>query len=161
MTPYAIQGPARHCSASGRELKPGERFYSALLDEDGRFVRKDYAADAWAGSPPGAFAHWAGRIPDNGQPKRPTINDEVLVDCFDHLAPACEPAQRNFRYVLALLLMRRKRFKFEDARRLDGQELLCVRDVRDGVLHEVPDPRLTEDEVRAVQDEVFRLLGWN
>ena len=49
MTPYQIQGPARQCAATGRELRPGERFYSVLLDEAGQFVRKDYAADAWPG----------------------------------------------------------------------------------------------------------------
>jgi hypothetical protein len=161
MTPYAIQGPARQCTASGRALQPGEQFYSALLDEDGRFVRKDYAADAWPGPPPGAIAHWAGRIPASGPAKRPTFNDELLADCFEHLAGAAEPAQRNFRYVLALWLMRRKRFKFEDVRRDGEQDLLCVRDARSGARHEVPDPRLSEAEMQAVQDEVFRVLGWN
>jgi hypothetical protein len=160
MTGYQIQGPARHCAASGRELRPGERFYSALFDEAGKFVRKDYAAEAWSAPPAGAVAYWCGRIPASGRPRQPTINDELLIDCFEHLGDAKEPAQRNFRYVVALLLMRRKRFKFDDVRTRDGDDCLILRDAKSGVRHEVPDPRLSDAEIAAVQDEVFRVLGW-
>ena len=88
------------------------------------------------------------------------INDELLVDCFEHLGAATEPGQRNFRYVVALLLMRKKRFKFEDVRKHGYQEFILLRDVKSGARHEVPDPRLTDAEMTAVQDEVFRVLGW-
>lgn len=161
MTPYAIQGPGRHCAATGRELQPGERIVSVLGDEAGRLVRKDFAADAWPGPLAGAVAWWAGRVPEAGQPRRPPVNDELLLDCFTHLAGATDPRQENFRYVLALLLMRRKRLKFEDVRKDGGRELLCLRDARSGARHELPDPRLTDSEMAAVQLEVFRVLGWN
>jgi hypothetical protein len=160
MTPYQIQGPARQCAGSGRELNAGERFYSVLFEEAGQLVRRDYASDAWPGPPVGAIAFWSGRIPASGQPRRPTINDESLVDCFAHLGEAREPAQKNFRYVIALLLMRRKRFKFDDVRKCDGQEYLLLRDARSGARHEVLDPRLGEAEAASVQEEVFRVLGW-
>jgi hypothetical protein len=160
MTPYQIQGPARQCAATGRELRPGERYYCALFEEAGQFVRRDYAADAWPGPPAGAIAYWSGRIHASGQPRRPTINDEWLLDCFAHLGEAKEPAQKNFRYVVALLLMRRKRFKFEDVRKRDGDEYLLLRDARSGARHEVLDPRLDDAETAAVQEEVFRVLGW-
>jgi len=161
MTAYQIQGPARQCALTGRDLRAGEKFFSALLDEGGQLTRRDYAADAWPGPPEGAIAYWSGKIPLAGQPQRPAINDEWLLDCFSHLGEAVEPAQKNFRYVVALLLMRRKRFKFEDVRKRDGDEYLLVRDARTRATHEVLDPRLNEAEITAVQDEVFRVLGWS
>ncbi|MCE9530780.1 MAG: hypothetical protein K8T89_06605 [Planctomycetes bacterium] len=160
MTPYQIQGPARQCAATGRELRPGERIYSVLLEEAGQFVRKDYAADAWPGPPANSAAYWCGRIPASGAARRPTINEEWLIDCFTHLSEATEPAQRNFRYVVALLLMRRKRLKFDDVKLVDGEEYLLLRDARTGARYEVLDPRLNEAEANAVQEEVFRVLGW-
>jgi hypothetical protein len=160
-TEFEIQGPTRRCVATGRELSPGDRFYGVLADEDGKFVRKDFAADAWQGPPAGCVAFWAGRIPATDKPRKPTFNDGLLLDCFDHLAGSPDPNRRNFRYVVALLLMRRKRLKFEDARRsADGTHVLVVRDARSGARHEVPDPRLSEAEIASVQDEVFRVLGW-
>ncbi|HJZ94751.1 MAG TPA: hypothetical protein VKE40_28050 [Gemmataceae bacterium] len=160
MINYQIHGPARTCTASGRELRAGEPFYSVLVDEAGQFVRKDYAADAWPGPPPDAVAWWAGRIPEAGRPAKPTINEELLVDCFEHLSETPDPARQRFRYVVALLLMRRKRFKFEDARKREDQETLVVRDARSGRRFELVDPQLGAAEMDAVRDEVFRVLGW-
>ena len=160
-TEFDIQGPTRVCAATGRALAPGERFYAALTDEAGKFVRRDFAADAWAGPPAGAVAHWAGRVPASDRPRKPTFNDGLLMDCFHHLEAATEPDRVNFRYVVALLLMRRRRLKFEDVRRAaDRSHVLVVRDARTGARHEVADPRLAEAEIAAVQDEVFRVLGW-
>lgn len=160
MTPYQIQGPARLCNVTGRELTAGEKIYSVLLDEAGQFVRKDYAADNWPGPPESAIAWWCGRIPASDRPRRPTINDDLLLDCFAHLGEATEPQQKSFRYVVALLLMRRKRFKFEDVIRRGQDEYVLLKDVRSGTRHEVLDPHLADDEIASVQDQVFRVLGW-
>jgi hypothetical protein len=162
MTDYDLQAPSRVCAATGRELKPGDRFFAALAESAGRLVRTDFAADAWPGPPPGAVAYWAGKVPAAGQrPKKPPINDELLLDCFDRLKDSADADGLNFRYVAALLLMRRKRFRFEDAARDEqGRDVLVVRDAKGGAVHHVTDPRLTDEQVAAVQAEVFRVLGW-
>ena len=162
MTEYDIQGPARVCAATGRELQPGDRFFAALVTDAGKLVRTDFAADAWRGPPAGAVAFWAGKVPPVGhKPRKPVVNDDLLLDCFDRLKESADPDGLNFRYVAALLLMRRKRFKFEDAARDDaGRDVMIVKDARGGAVHHVIDPRLTDEQVTAVQTEVFRVLGW-
>ncbi len=161
MTDYQIQAPTRRCCVTGRDLRPGEKYHSALVDEGGRFARRDYAADAWPGPPEGAIGHWAGRVPRDGEAqRRPPIDDELLVECFHRLDGATEPAKVHFRYVVALLLMRRKRFKFEDVQKDAAGETLTLRDTRSGDRHLVADPGLTEEAMAAVQDEVFQVLGW-
>jgi hypothetical protein len=161
MTDYEIQGPTRVCAATGRELKPGDPFHAVLTERNGKLVRTDYAADAWPGAPPGAVADWTGRVPADDKPRKPVVNDDVLLGCFDRLKDAADADGLNFRYVATLLLMRRKRFRFEDAARDDaGRDLLIVRDAKGGAIHRVIDPRLTDDQIAAVQAEVFRVLGW-
>ena len=64
--------------------------------------------------------------------RRPPIDDDLLLDCFGRLEGRTDAAGENFRYVLALLLMRRKRFKFEETRNDDGRELLVLRCGRTG-----------------------------
>jgi hypothetical protein len=56
--------------------------------------------------------------------------------------------------------MRRKRFKFEEAKREGDQEVLTLRCVRTRQVYRVVNPLLTEDEMAAVQEEVFKVLGW-
>jgi hypothetical protein len=161
MTDYEIQGPTRICSATGRELRPGELFHAVLTERAGKFVRTDFAADAWPGAPPEAVAHWSGRVPADDKPRKPIINDEVLLGCFDRLKDAVDAEGLNFRYVAALLLMRRKRFRFEDvARDETGRDVLLLKEARTGNTHQVVDPRLSEEQIETVQAEVFRVLGW-
>lgn len=162
MTEYEIQGPTRVCAATGRELKPGDPYYAVLVENGGKLVRTDYAADAWPGPPAGHLAYWAGRVPPADKPRKPVVNDDLLLDCFDRLKDSADPDGLNFRYVAALLLMRRKRFRFEDVFRDEaGRDVILLRDARGGAVHQVIDPRLTDDQIAAVQAEVFRVLGWS
>jgi len=82
-------------------------------------------------------------------------------DCFTRLEGETEPGRVNFRFVLALLLMRRKRFKLEESVVEDGDEVLIMRCTRSGARHRVVNPQLTEEQIEEVQDEVFQALGWD
>jgi hypothetical protein len=160
MTDYQIQPNTRRCAATGKELPPGAKVYSVLLEQEGKLVRRDYSSEAWQGPPEGAFSFWAGRVPAQEQGRQVRIDDEMLLECLQRLQGNAEPGRVNFRYVVALLLMRRKRLKFDQVRTAEGQEVLHLRCARTGAVYEVVNPRLTEDEMTAVQDEVFRVLGW-
>lgn len=160
MSVYQLHGPAKQCAATGRVLTAGDAFYSVLSDEAGQFVRRDYARDAWKEPPAGAVAWWAGRIPDGGAAPKPTINEALLVDCFEHLADTTDPGRLNFRYVVALLLMRRKRLKFDDLKKDGDREVMLLRDAKTNRKYEVPDPKLTDESMETVRQEVFRVLGW-
>jgi len=157
---YQIQGNTRRCAASGRELQTGEKFYSVLVDDQGKLVRHDYAGDAWRGPPEGAFSFWSGRVTAVEDSRRPRIDDDLLMDCFGRLEGNLEPERLSFRYVVALLLMRRRRLRFEEARTVNGQEVISLCCVRTRTQHQVINPRLSQDEMARVQDEVFRVLGW-
>jgi hypothetical protein len=160
MMDYQIQPNTRRCCVTGTELPPGSRFYSVLLVKDGKLVRQDYSSAAWAGPPPGAFSFWSGRVPAQEQGRQLRIDDELLLDCLQRLQGQTEPERVNFRFVAALLLMRRKRLRFEQARTQENQEILCLRCSRTGNLVEVVNPQLRDEEMAAVQEEVFKVLGW-
>ncbi len=161
MVDYQIQPSTRRCSVTGRELRPGERYYSVLLEEGGKFIRKDYSAEAWPGVPEGAFSFWMGRLtPPQGKRRQQPIDDEMLMECFQRLEGQLEPSRVRFRYVVALLLMRRRRLRFDQTRQDGGQEVLLMRCTRTGERHAVVNPALTDEELTTVQDEVFQALGW-
>jgi hypothetical protein len=160
MASYEITPANRVCSATGKELHAGDKIISALLDEGGKFVRKDFAAHAWTTPPAGTIAFWSSKVPTADKPRRPAFNDELLLEWFHHLNGTPEANRQNIRYVVALLLMRRKRLKFEDLKRQKESDVLILRDSRNGARYEILDPRLSEEEIGAVQDEVFQALGW-
>src|SRR5262245_51618530 len=96
MTEYQIQPNTRRCSATGRELQPGDSFYSVLLDEGGTLVRQDFASEAWQGPPKSAFSFWAGRVPLTERDQKPRIDDELLMDCLQRLEGECDDKRLQF-----------------------------------------------------------------
>jgi hypothetical protein len=161
MIDYDLGTKTRRCYVSDRELQRGEKYYSVLIDEGGRLVRRDYAADVWQGPPDNAFSFWCGRVAATNEKRRPQMDDELLFDCFARLEEETEPARVRFRYVLALLLMRRRRLRFEEAEMEGPVEVLVLRCSRTGARHRVSNPGLTEEELVGVQDDVFQALGWD
>lgn len=161
MTDYQIQPHTRRCAVTGRELRAGEKYYTALLEEGDRFVRKDYAGEAWQGPPEHAFGYWCGKVPVHDGPRPQRFDEDLLVDCFHRLEGETDPGRLSFRYVVALLLMRRKRLKFVEARRAGEQEVLHVSCSQSGAQYQVINPQLTEEQMAQVQGEVFKVLGWN
>ena len=157
---FTLQPPTRRCAGTGRDLKTGDRFYGVLVADGPKLARQDFAADAWPGPPEHAIAYWVGRIPSDDVPRRPTFDDDMLLQCFGQLEGSEVPAQVNFRYVLALLLMRRKRLRLDEEKADAFGTVMVFADAKTRVRSEVRDPRLSEAELQAAQDEVFRLMGW-
>lgn len=157
---YQIQPNSRRCTATGRELRPGERYFSVLLEVNHHLVRQDFSCEAWQGPPPGTYSFWTGRVPAADEKRRPPIDDELLVECLERLEGQTDQEKMQFRYVIALLLIRRKRLRLEEVATREGRETLVMRCPRSRQKYEVPNPGLTPERMTAVQDEVFRVLGW-
>lgn len=156
---YQIQSASRTCARTGRELHPGDAFFSVLYDRDGQWVREDISRDAWTGPPDDAFSYWLSRVPAEKRNDKPTLDDEMLASCFQRLGEKSDPKQTAFRYVLALLLMRRKKLRFEEIKKDGEKEWLLVRDPKQKKLYQVLDPRLSEERIGEVQEELETLLG--
>lgn len=103
---FEVQRCTRSCAATERALKPGDECYSVLEIDGAEVIRKDYCREAWKGAPDSAFGWWKSRVPEPTAKKIKLAPNEVLLELFDQLADKNE--QRDLRYVLALLLVRRR-----------------------------------------------------
>ena len=160
-TNFTLEGLGKVCGVTGRVLSAGDPFRTALFEEKGQLLRRDYAPEAWDGAPPGCIAFWQGRVPRQGSKSPTAIPDEVLFDCFLHMGEPAEPERQKLRYVLALLLMRRRKLRFVDATVEGGSEVMLLRGGKGAESYRVIDPKLTAVELETVQDDLFRVLGWD
>ena len=157
MTEYEIQRFSRHCTTTGRELTPGEEFYSVLNEEGSELVRKDYSAAAWQGPPEQALGWWKSQVPNPNAKKVHWAPNEVMLHFFEELGD--DPGRADIRYVLALLLLRRRVFRMEQEERdADGREVLGVYCPRRERSYQVPAAVPDESRVQEIQDELARLL---
>ena len=121
---FEVQRSTRHCAATDRALAPGDVCYSVLEVHGAEVVRKDYCREAWTEPPAEAFGWWKSRIPEPTAKKIKLAPNDVLLELFDELAD--RPEQLDLRYVLTLLLIRRR------VLRLDvPSEALTARQIND------------------------------
>jgi hypothetical protein len=157
MIDYEVQRCTRHCANSGRELAPGETFYSTLTAEGAEVVRHDYAAEAWKGPPEDVLGWWKSQMPDRNAKKLHWAPNDVMLELLESLA--AQPDKWDMRYVLALLLIRRRVVRLEETEKdAGGQEvsvLYCPR--RDATYH-VATVMPGEQRTAEIQDELARLL---
>jgi len=154
---YEVQRCTRHCAASGRLLAEGEEFYSVLVTEHGQVQRYDYAAGAWPGPPEAALGWWKSRMPtrDSGKPR--LAPGDVLLELFVSLEQV--PDKLDMRYVLALLLVRRRVLRLEETRHDEtGRELLLLYSPRDETTYQVRSAMPSDERIREIQVELGRLL---
>jgi len=163
---YKISASERTCHTCGRRFDVGESYYSAVVeaepDAEEMFVRRDFCPDCWRPDPEAYFSYWQTRVPEppTARPTGPRLVDiGRLMQLFEHLAEADQEEARRFRYVLALVLMRKKRLRLESSRRVGGRgEELTLRESGTKRRHTVTCPRLSEDEIRSVTDRLGAIL---
>ncbi|MBA3312078.1 MAG: hypothetical protein M3552_06885 [Planctomycetota bacterium] len=155
---YAIRTIGRTCSATGVELTPGSLCRSALVERDGRFERLDYALSAWNGPPEQTIGHWRCRVPAAAMQLRRLDTDTLMAE-FERLEDVGHDQVQRLRYVLALLLLQKKRLELEDSRSEDDVDYLILVGTKGEGPFEVRDEKLDAEEIATIQRELIAQLA--
>ena len=155
---YKVGRCTRQCHAQQRPLREGEWYYSVVIESDDEYVRHDYSAESWTGPPPEAVGWWKNRMPKADEKKTVLAPPEVLVDLLRQMEQS--PAKAKSRYLLALMLMRRKilRPATPSSVARDGMDYLRVEVPATGDLLEVPVCTISRSESDTLRDELNELL---
>ncbi|MBL4810574.1 MAG: hypothetical protein JKY43_11020 [Phycisphaerales bacterium] len=172
-SPYEISRSQETCAGSGREFAVGEEHIAALLETAGETAlsRVLYSMEAWeAGAefPDGAtlFGFWKRRVPEPGESKKtPLVSDDEIFDLFEQLGDATQGKQIGFRYLLALMLMRKKKIELERALPADddGPARLVVRQKikgGGGPIFEVVDPKMDDEAIGGAIEELGQVMNF-
>jgi hypothetical protein len=155
---YEIERSAKSCAATGREFAPGEEFYSVLVAEGAELKRCDYSAEAWKGPPEGAIGWWKSQMPGQQARRSHWAPNDLLLNLFDELAQ--QPDKQDMRYVLALLLVRRRVMRVEEEQRDEaGHERLVLYCPRRDAQYEVSAMTLDQKRIEEIQQVLAQLLG--
>lgn len=164
-TTWSIARRKGECKDTGRAFADGERHASFLELEEGKLERSDVCMDAWrarlakieAGELAGPLFHWFTRHEEQRK-KTVQLDIESLDRLFLELEGREELQVRELRYVLCLLLMRKRRVKVEKVLREGDEESFIVKRPKDEqryrvFVYDFEPERL--DEVRAQLQAVF------
>lgn len=158
---WRIARRSRTCAHTGVAIEADHVFYSALLEDGEEFAREDYTLEAWPEVDKGRFfSYWKNKpVADAGGGKA-KVDYERLLAFFDSLDGAAEPGRRLFRYVLALMLVRRRILRLDGAARTEEGDKLVLWDRRVTSALEVEAPEATPEQIAATQDKLNNLFDY-
>jgi len=157
---YQFAKPHGICSMTQHPIAPGEKFMAALRETPAGFERLDISLSAWPQfDRKDVIGYWQTVMPKHEQKKKVFVDDQVLCEIFERLAETIEAAKLNFRFVLGLILMRKRMIVYEDTR-MDGEkEIWQVRfRGRDDKL-DLVNPKLDEQQVMEVSQQLSEILN--
>lgn len=160
------------CAVTGETLPPGTSIVAALCEPTAEeqvdagsvgLIRRDYSITAWeqGPTPTGVVCFWRTIVPESARPAQ-RLDEGVLLELLERLSEEADPRRERLRLVLALVLLRRRRLRLVDRRTTSGEERWTLEHRGgDGEAWtvEVAAPRMSEEDSRAVADELGALLG--
>ena len=158
MSDYEVAHRTGVCAVTQRTLQPGDQFYAVLFDTPDGFERRDFSSEAWENPPENYFSYWKSRVPPKQEKKRLFVNNDVMVDLLLRLSDRAEEVKQHFRFVLSLILMRKRLLKYEETVHEEGIEYWHMRLARDQSMHAIVNPRMTDDQIAAVSAELGAIL---
>ena len=154
---FEVQRCSRRCSQTDRELAPDETFYSALIAEGSNVVRYDYCEEAWEGPPETSVGWWKSRMPGPKSNKIHWAPNDVMLQYFEGLTD--KPEKQDVRFVLALLLIRRRVVRLEESETDEsGRDEMVLYCPRRETTYKVATATVNAQRTREIQDELAKLL---
>jgi len=158
---YRVAGPTRRCNATGRALEPGERFVATLIEAEDGLERRDYCPQAWehdARDRAKPLAVWRAVVPEKDAPAGPIVDPAEVLELFESLDGCEDPTRTALRYVLALMLVRRRVLEYEGTRG-GVLEVRTKGAIEDATRYRVPDPNLDDARIAEVGAQLESVLG--
>ncbi len=89
------------------------------------------------------------------------VDDQMLMTFFERLEKETDQEKVNFRFVLTLILMRKRLLKYDESRTEDGKEIWRLRIPGDKSADnkvEVVNPHLDEEQIEQLSSQIGEIL---
>jgi hypothetical protein len=155
---WEIKSRARFCARTGKAFEEGECFYTLLFREGDGFRREDISEQAWNERNENIqpFSFWRAKYEAPQPPPSEPLGKEDAESLLRRLVSEGNRASVNARYILALILERKRILRPIES---SDEGLLVYEHAGTGESFVVPNPRLSLDQLSAVQNEVYEMLA--
>ena len=155
---WDIKSRAHTCSRTGREFEEGEFFYTMLVREGDGFRREDLSEDAWKERNDNIepFSFWRSKYEPPAPPPPEPIAKDDAEGLLRHLIEENDPSRMNARYILALMLERKRLLRPVES---SDEDMLVYEHATTGETLVLENPRLGLNRIAEVQVEVAGMLG--
>lgn len=162
---WKIRARSHSCHHSEQPFQEGDTVVTVIRWNagEGDFERLDFSETGWQehAPPDEVFSLWRSTYqpPPPPEDKSGPVARAGAESLLRRMVEEDLPGTENTRYVLALLLERRKVLRQTEAKESEIGRILFYEHAKSGELFLIKDPLLKLDELEPVQDEVAALLG--
>ncbi len=160
---WTIQLRSEVCIATQVPFTAAEIFHTLLFQDPAGLRREDLCEAAYKERPadaPVAFSHWRSKFEPTPAKPPEALGKQTAEQLLRHYMADSDPKLANVRYILAVMLERKRIIKeVETARAEDGTLLRIYQFPKTGEALVIPDPQLRLDQIANIQLEVAELLG--
>ncbi len=158
MEEWTISKSVGKCAGTGKVIEPGEDYFATLVETGQGLVRQDYSAQYWNESKPAVYCFWKTKMPQSDQKKKIFVDDDMLFSFFERLATETDMERLKFRFVLTLILMRKRKLKYDSTRSEDGREYWHLRLTGTEQYVDVLNPQLDQSQIEQLSGQLSQIL---
>ena len=158
MAEWEITKPIGQCHGTGNTIEYGQEYYGALVETENGLERRDYCSEYWDAHKPEVFCYWKSKLPNPEQKKQIFVDDQMLMAFFERLENETDPEKINFRFVLALVLMRKRLLKYDNTKKEDSMEVWTLRVTGEKRTVDVLNPNLDQDQIEQLTSQIGQIL---
>ena len=160
MTDWDIQPRSSACALCQQSFGDKQTYHTLLALTAEGYARRDLCSPCVRGaSRDGVVSYWQGEYKMPAPLPPEAIQKETAETLLRKLIESKDPTQVAARYILAVMLERKRILKHRDTvTDASGAELLVYEHAQSGESFTVPDPRLRLDQLEEVQAQVSAML---
>jgi hypothetical protein len=161
LSEWEIKARSRHCARTQETFENGATIFTLLFRERAGFRREDISEKAWelVKESVEPFSFWKSKFQAAPPAAPEAMPKESVEELLRRLVTEDLPEHLNARYVLAILLERKRTLKQVDVRETAEDKILIYEHVKTGEAFIIQDPRLRLDQLDSVQEEIYSLLA--
>lgn len=146
----------KRCFATGQAFIPGQHVISELIErDDGSLERRDYLPEAFPGPRDETIGYWHTHVPETAA--RKPLSTDQLFDYFERLYEQEQPSNDQLLFVLALLLLQKKRLTLEtDA--TAGDEFMSLAGSNGEGPYRIRCMDLSDEQIRQLQQTLQAVI---
>jgi hypothetical protein len=161
LSEWEIKTRGRKCTRTQEAFEDGATIFTLLFRDRGGFRREDISERAWLQIKDSVepFSFWKSKFQVPPPPVPDPMPKESVEELLRRLVKEDLPEHLNARYVLAIMLERKKTLKQVDTRESAEERILIYEHGKTGEVFIIVDPGLRLDQLDSVQQEVFSLMA--
>lgn len=158
---WQVSSSTHSCCVTRQLFEVGEVYYSALKEDGEGFSRLDFSSDAWEKEEKDVFfSFWKTRArePEEDKRRKLVIDIEAFYTFFSSLEDAKDDSKALFKYLVALILTRKRVFRLDEIEKSPDGDYLLLYNRRSEKELRILSPDATDEQLAEVQENLNQIF---